>query len=297
MKTTPISPDDTHIKNVANPSGLKKASGDSSAGVDAATLNAVLANLVANGMIDLSAIQMMERSSLSHLNNNNITSLSESKKTEKRSEKINELALGMNTSQFQSARVNSLGDIMCELMVLMIQSTSERRQMEREMQTILVVAQMNQSNQLAEEILKKMELDVAQIKTEAWGQVALAVGSAAITKGMSAGKKGTVSGEKMSFQDVQKGFNRAGSASSFFQQVGGAAITLVNASSAKEVSRLEAKIQRQQTVLATIKSIADSVGSSLKSIDSTRDHFMSIMTQIAQAAHDNKMQIIRNSVV
>ncbi|MDR1437895.1 MAG: hypothetical protein LBI69_02430, partial [Puniceicoccales bacterium] len=170
----PIPNDDTHIGYLSNPSGLKKASGDSSSGVDAATLNAVAANLVVNGMIDLSALRMLESNTLSKLNVDNTASLKSGKGEQGRSEKISELALGVSSTNFPSMKVDSLGDIMFELMVLMIQSTTERRQLEREMRTTLTVAQVDQSKEIAKDIMKKMEMDVGQMKMEAWGQFAIA---------------------------------------------------------------------------------------------------------------------------
>ncbi|MDE6576074.1 MAG: hypothetical protein K2L24_01600, partial [Opitutales bacterium] len=134
MSKTETIPGDTHIPKNSNPSGVKRASGDNASGMDAATLNAVAMNLGANMTLDSITIQAtVDRTAQSHLNNTNITSISAAQKIEKRSEKLNELAFGMKGKDFQSTKVNSLGDLMCEMMILMIQSTSERRKMEREM--------------------------------------------------------------------------------------------------------------------------------------------------------------------
>ncbi|MDR0418321.1 MAG: hypothetical protein LBH08_02720 [Puniceicoccales bacterium] len=284
-----ISTDDTHVKNIANPSGLKKASGDSASGMDAPTMKAVAENLVINGMIDLSAIQMIERSTLSHLNNNSIASLGGTQRNEKRSEKINELALGINSTNFQSSKTDSLGDMMCELMVLMIQSTIERRQMEREMRTVLAVAQIDQSKEIAEKIMQKMQMEVDQIKEQAITQAVITSVSAGITIGAA-------SLQSKSRLDFQKRMDTAGLIN---QAIGFASIatSLTNVGNIKKISKLEAEIAAKRATMTLTRSVANSVESSLKSIDSVRDHFLSIMTEIARAAHDSKMKIIRNSAI
>ena len=291
MKAEFISTDDTHIKNVGNPSGLKKASGDSSSGVDAATINAVAMNLVVNGMVDLSAIQMIERSTQSHLNNTNLTSVSATQKTEQRSQKINELALGMQSGNFKSTKVDSLGDLMCELMVLMIQSTSERRKMEREERTLLVSASKEQAEVIAKEILEKMNIDVERSRNTAIGNAAVAgfsfAASSVTTMLPTKGK---------SFVDIQSKFG-IGQTIGQLGQVADTATNLSMVNLIKESASLEADISKKRTMMALTKSVASSVESSLSSIDSAREFFMSMMSQIAQAEHDAKMQIIRNSVI
>jgi hypothetical protein len=297
--TIPISADDTHMANVANPSGAKRASGDSSAGVDAATLKAVAENLIVNGMIDLSVIQMIERSTLSHLNNNNITSVSGTQRSEKRSEKINELALGMDASKFESSRVDSLGDIMCELMVLMIQSTSERRQMERELRSVLAVAQVDQSKAIAEEIKEKMDIDVGRIKTSAWTQFAISMANTAVSIGGAAvqGAKMASSPRTMSATGISQQLKTEGTIKETIKTLSEVGMALGGLDDIKTSTKLEESIQRKQTALKLTRSIASSVESSLRSIDSTREQFMSIMMQINQALHDGAMQIIRNTVI
>jgi membrane-associated protease RseP (regulator of RpoE activity) len=285
-----LSIDTTQIKNVANPSGLKKASGDSAAGMDPATVKAVAENLVVNGMIDLSAIQMIERSTLSHLNNNNITSVSSSQKVDKRSEKIQELALGMKTSNFDHSKTNSLGDMMCELMVLMIQSTSDRRQMEREMQAVLSVAQLTQSKEIAEKIMQKMQIEVEQMKDQALTQAITSSVSAAVSFGATF--KPTQGGSSIAIQrqmNVNQITGLVNSASAITQ--------LASVDNIKKIASLDADITKSRTTMALTRSVAGSVESSLRSIDSVRDQLLSTMSQIAQALHDNKMQIIRNSVI
>ena len=291
MKAEPISTDDTHIKNVGNPSGLKKASGDSSSGVDAATINAVAMNLVVNGMVDLSAIQMIERSTQSHLNNTNLTSVSATQKTEQRSQKINELALGMQSGNFQSTKVDSLGDLMCELMVLMIQSTSERRKMEREERTLLVSARMSQAEEIAKLTLEKMEIDVERSRDAAIGNV--------VAAGFSFGASSVMTmlpTKGKSFVDIQ-GKLSVGQTIGQMGQLADTATNLSTMGLIKESAGLESDIAKKRTMMTLTKSVASSVESSLSSIDSTREFFMSMMSQIAQAEHDAKMQIIRNSAI
>jgi hypothetical protein len=284
--TTPISGDDTHMASVANPSGAKKASGDSSAGVDAATLKAVAENLVVNGMIDLSAIQMIERSTLSHLNDNKITSVGGTQRSEKRSEKINELALGMDASKFESSKTNSLGDLMCELMVMMIQSTSERRQMEREFRTVLTVAQADQSKQIAEETKEKMEIDIRQVETAAITKLVVASVNTAITVGGLAHSTGKAE-VSQNVDLMQKTVSTLGDAAMAFSSL----------DDIKASSQLEESIQRKRTALKLTRSVADSVETSLRGLDSMRDQFMSIMEQVNQMLHDGAMKIIRNTVI
>jgi hypothetical protein len=291
--------DETHLGSAANPTGLKKASGDSSAGMDAATLKAVAENLVVNGMIDLSAIQVIERNTQSHLKDDRISALSGSRGNEKRSEKINELAFGLSGDGMDALRTDSLGDMMCALMILMIQSTSDRRQIEREMRSLLAVAALEQSKQLKEEILQKTEANVQQIKTQAWGEFAVAVGGTAISMGgaaLSAKRMSTKGGRRqLSMESVQRGLSKEREIKGLMQGIGRSAISFGNIGEVKELAQLEESIQRKRTILDLTRSIADSVESSLKSIDSVRDQFLSLLSQIAQAQHDANMRIIRNS--
>jgi hypothetical protein len=291
--------DETHLGSVANPTGLKKASGDSSAGVDAATLKAVAENLVVNGMIDFSAIQIIERNTQSHLKDDRISALSGSRNDAKRSEQLNELALGLNGEGKDALQTNSLGDMMCALMVLMIQSTSDRRQIEREMRSILAVAVMAQSKQLKEEILQKMEVNVQTIKTQAWGEFALAMGSTAISMGgaaLSAKKMSTKDGRRqLSLASIQGGLAKEQEIKGIVQNFGQVAVSFGNLGEIKKSAQLEESIQRKRTALELTRSIASSVEDSLKSIDTVRDHFLSLISQINQAQHDANMQIIRNS--
>ncbi|MDR1590605.1 MAG: hypothetical protein LBR92_01230 [Puniceicoccales bacterium] len=291
--------DDTHMGKVANPSGVKRASGDSSAGVDAATLKAVGENLVVNGMIDLTAIQMIERSTISHLNRNGMEAVGGTQRNEKRSEKINELALGMNATNFESAKVNSLGDIMCELMVLMIQSTSERREMEREMKTVLTVAQVEQSKSLAEDIKAKMEIEVERIETSAWVQFGVAAASTAVSVGGSImqGAKMAKDPYTMTMGGVRDQMGTEKQMKGWLSSIGEVGTALGDLDDVKKSSQLEESIQKKQTALKLTRSIGSAVESSLKSIDSTRDQFLSILTQINQTLHDGAMKIIRNSAV
>jgi hypothetical protein len=293
-----VSGDETHLGSVANPTGLKKASGDSSAGVDAATLKAVAENLVVNGMIDLSAIQMIERNTQSHLKDDRISALSGTRSSEKRSEKINELAFGLSGGGMDALRTDSLGDMMCALMILMIQSTSDRRQIEREMRSLLAVAVVEQSKQLKEEILQKMEVNVQKIKTQAWGEFALSMGSTAVSVGgaaLSAKQMSTEGGRRqLSMGSVQKGLAKEREIKGLIQGLGQAAIGFGNAGEIKKSAQLEESIQRKRAALELTRSIASSVEDSLKSIDSVRDQFLSLLSQINQALHDANTQITRN---
>ena len=90
-----------------------------------------------------------------------------------------------------------------------------------------------------------------------------------------------------------------GNAGLINQMVGlaNAATSLVGAGNIKKISKLEAEIAEKKATMALTRSVANSVENSLKSIDSVRDRFMSMMTEIAQAMHDSKMQIIRNSAI
>jgi hypothetical protein len=239
-------------------------------------------------MIDLSAIQMIERSTLSHLNSNQINAVGGNQRDEKRSEKINELAFGMNSSNFQSSKTDSLGDMMCELMLLMIQSTSERRQMEREMRTVLTIAQKDQSKEIAEELMQKMQMEVDQIKGQAIAKVVVAGVSAGVTLAA------TSSGKSMS--DFQKNTSNAGLINQVVD-LGNVAVNLISADNIKKIANLEAGIAEKRAAMTLTRSVASSVENSLKSIDSVRDHFMSMMTEISKAMHDGKMQIIRNSAI
>jgi hypothetical protein len=297
--TAPISGDDTHMVHVANPSGAKKASGDSSAGVDAATLKAVSENLVVNGMIDLSAIQMIERSTLSHLNDSKISAVGGTQRSERRSEKINELALGMDVSNFKSSKTDSLGDLMCELMVLMIQSTSERREMEREMRSVLSVAQIDQSKQIAEAMSQKMDIDVGRMKTSAWTQFAISTVGTAISVGgaLIQGAKMAKSPGSVSVTGMKKQLQQENEIKKRLSTIGEMGVAFGDLDDIKATSQLEESIQRKQAVLKLTRSVADSVETSLGSIDSTRAQFMSIMEQVNQALYDGAMQIIRNTVI
>jgi hypothetical protein len=281
---------------VGNPTQTKKASGDSSSGFDAATTKALGENIAINGLIYYWMPPTVDRSEQSHLNNNQITSLSAAKGVEMRSEKINELALGLDAGKFKSSRTNSLGDMMCELMLLMIQSTSERRQTEREMGTILAVSRMVQSERLGKEIMEKMEMEVEQIKKAAWGQLAISMAQGAITIGGMAAQ-GMKRAQGASTTAMQTTFRTEKQMGGQVRSIGSMALAFANIDDVKEIAKYEEDIQRKQTALALTKSVAQSVENSLKDIDSTREYFMSLMGEIAQAIHDNKMQIIRNSVI
>jgi hypothetical protein len=265
--------DPTHVRSVGDPTRTKRASGDNGSGFDAATTKALGENIAVNGLLYYWMPPTIDRTTQSHLNNDQVTSLSAAKGVERRSEQINELAFGLDAGKFKSSRTNSLGDMMCELMLLMIQSSSERRQTEREMGAILGAAQVVQTERIAKEIMEKTKAKVKQIEKSAWGQLAISVGTTA----MGVGGKNQFSG--------------------YVKEAGDVAMAFANINDAKEIAQFEEDIQRKQTALALTKSVAKSVESSLKDIDSTREFFMNLMGEIAQAIHDNKMQIIRNSAV
>jgi hypothetical protein len=296
-----IGGDETHLGQVANPTGLKKASGDSSAGVDAATLKAVSENLVVNGMIDLSAIQVMESNTQSHLKDDRISALSGPRSETRRSENIGELAFGLAGGGKDVLRTDSLGDMMCALMVLMIQATSERRQIEREMRSLLAVAVLAQSKQLKEEVLKKMEVNVKMIKTQAWGEFAISMGGMAVSAGgaaLSAKKMSTKGGrQNLSMASVRTDLGREREMKKLIQGLGQSALSFGNLNEVKASAKLEESIQRRRTALELVRSVASSVEDSLKGIDSVREHFLSLLSQIAQAQHDAHLHIIRNSRV
>jgi hypothetical protein len=93
---------------------------------------------------------------------------------------------------------------------------------------------------------------------------------------------------------VQKGLAKEREIKKLMQGIGQAAISFGNAGETKKLAQLEESIQRKRTALDLTRSVADSVESSLKSIDSVRDHFLSLISQINQAQHDANMSIIRN---
>lgn len=292
MSKTEKIPGDTYVPKNSNPSGLKRASGDNASGMDAATLNAVAMNIGANVVLDSITIHAtVDKAAQSHLNNTNITSISAAQKVEKRSEKINELAFGMQGKNFQSTKVNSLGDMMCELMILMIQSTSERRKMEREMRTLLVVSNLDQSKKIAEEIMEKAEAEIKQQKESAIFQVAAAGVNFVANVGLLA--KPT-RGE--SFFLIQRNLQYSRTVSDLtnsFATFG----DMATADEVRKIAQLEADITKQRAAITLTKSVADSVQTSLSDIDSTREFFLDMMSQISRAEHDAKMQIIRNSRV
>jgi hypothetical protein len=73
------------------------------------------------------------------------------------------------------------------------------------------------------------------------------------------------------------------------------ATSLVSVGKRKKISKLEAEIAEKRATMTLMRSLANSVESSMKCIDSVRDHFMSMMTEIAHDMRDIKMQIIHNS--
>jgi hypothetical protein len=288
--------DPTHVRNVADPSRTKRASGDSGSGFDAATTKALGENIAVNGLLYYWMPPTVDRADQSHLNNDRVTSLSAAKGVERRSERINELAFGLDSGKFQSSRANSLGDMMCELMLLMIQSTSERRQTEREMGVVMAAAQVVQSEKIAKEILGKAKVEVDQIKKSAWIQLGISIGVAAVTVGGMVAQGVQRSGGATT-DSMKTTFAKEKQWGGYVQLAGGIAAAFANISDVKEIAQYEESIQRKQTALALTKSVAKSVQSSLKDIDSTREYFMNLMGEISQAIHDNKMQIIRNSRV
>lgn len=288
-----LSVDDTHMRSAVNVSQLKRASGDNASGVDAATENAVAAQMAADGILNPMILPpTFDPATQSNIASDKITSVSASKKLDQRSEKIFELALGLQGKGGAPDKVNSLGDMMCELMLVMIQSTTERRKMEREMRTLLVTASVDMAEQIAKDTLEKMKHDVDQIKESAWGQVAASVAGGIFSFGST--MKST---KGKSFYDIRKtmgaGQTYGGAAQNFVSGITGS----VSALDAKESARLEAGISAQQAALKLTRSVASSVEQSLKSIDSVRESLLSMISQISQVEHDGKMQIIRNSAV
>ena len=134
-----------------------------------------------------------------------------------------------------------------------------------------------------------METEVDQIKGQALAQ--------AVVAGVSAGV--TIAATSLPIKSAADFQKNMGNANLVNQMVGlaNAATSLVDACNIKKISKLEAEITEKKAAMALTRSVANSVESSLKSIDSVRDRFMSMMTEIAQAMHDSKMQIIRNSAI
>lgn len=292
MSKTEKIPGYTYVPKNSNPSGVKRASGDNASGMDAATLNAVAMNIGANIVLDSITIHAtVDKAAQSHLNNTNITSISAAQKVEKRSEKINELAFGMQGKNFQSTKVNSLGDMMCELMILMIQSTSERRKMEREMRTLLVVSNLDQSKEIAEKIIQKAEAEIEQKKESAIIQTVAAGVNFAFNVGVLMRPT-----KSKNFLQIQGRLQQAGAVSDSIKSLATVA-DMATADETKKIAQADAEIKARRAAVALTKSVADSVQTSLSDIDSTREFFLDMISQIARAEHEAKMQIIRNSRV
>jgi hypothetical protein len=291
-----VSNDATHVRGVGDPSGTKKASGDSGSGFDAATTKALGENIALSGLVYYWMPAGVEGGVAFPFGEEGVKALGTERGMERRSERINELAFGLDAGKFQGSRTNSLGDMMCEMVLLMIQSTSERRQTEREMGVTMAAAQVVQSERIGREIMGKAAVEVSQIKKEAWGQLALSIGVAAVTVGGMVAQGVQRSGGA-STAAMGNTFKREKEIGGYVQEIGGAVLAFTNIDDVKEIAQFEESIQRKQTALALTKSVAQSVESSLKDIDGTREFFLNLMGEIAQALHDNKMQIIRNSVV
>lgn len=297
-----MSVDDTHMRNTVNVSQLKRASGDSASGVDSATLNAVSAQMAVDGVMNMMAMPpVLDPTTQSNIASDKITSVSASKKLDQRADKINELALGLQGRSGGPDKVNSLGDMMCELMLVMIQSTSERRKMEREMRTLLVTANVDTSKEIAQDILEKSKHDVNQMKMDAWMSFANTVANSVVDFGVTfqSTKMKKEGGEWKTFEQINKSLDN--SAIKTVLQIGGSvaqgALGIVKANGAKKSSNSEADITQKQAAIKLTRFIAGSIEQSLQSIDNARESLFSMLSQISQAGHDNKMQIIRNSAI
>jgi hypothetical protein len=118
--------------------------------------------------------------------------------------------------------------------------------------------------------MKKMEMDVGQMKMEAWGQFAIAATGAAFTAASTALHK---KGKGTTVRDITNSMSRIGGYGQNLQTLGRGIVSFASLGHAEESANLEASIMRKQTSLKLIKSIASTVESSLKDIDSTRERF------------------------
>ena len=322
--------DYTKMYDSLNPTGLKTSSGDSSAGVDVAMLKAIAEIVGANYMSNLQVLQ-----SLPNADNTDqkvrdaiekAPAANEGKGAQKRSEFINEVALGMHVAQSKGPdRTNSLGDILCELMVLLIKSSTERRQIERELGTALVLANVERSKDTA--ILEKAKLQIKQAKFSAWFQFGVAVLNAAV----GAGAMG-VSGIKnrMKEKDAFKAKHPGGVDISSTGMVGAKGVPKFHyqGSAARSIQTLnqfraysslingvfgplafqgseygpwdmekgygyEAHIQELNAMNALVRRIADNANQAAKDAQSSRKFFLDMMSQINKLEHDSRMQIMR----
>lgn len=323
--------DFTKMYDSLNPTGLKTSSGESSAGVDVAMLKAIGELVGANYMANLQVLQSLPNADNTDQKVRDAIekspAVNESKGAQKRSEFINEVALGMHVANAKGPdRTTSLGDILCELMVLLIQSSTERRQIERELGTMLVLANVERSKDTA--ILQKAKLQIKQATFSAWMQFGVAVLNAAVGIG-AIGVTGIKNrkAEKAAFNQKKsrealnvttQGGVQCSSGPKFYYQ-GSAARSMQTLSQFKAYSSLingifgplafsgseygpwdikkgyeyEAHIQELNAINTLVRRVADSANQSAKDAQSSRKFFLDMMSQINRLEHESRMQIIR----
>lgn len=323
--------DDTRMRAVSNPSCLKRASGDSSSGVDISTLKALSEYIAVNYLPTVPLTVSFQEEDPDKILRNSLEKSSsidtESRAAEKRSDLINELALNMKTGDAKGPdKMNSVGDLLCELMILMIKSTSERKLIERELGTMLVVANLERSKGTAG--LKKVAAQISAAKFNAWmnfGAVAakVAVGEVMSLKTKHSNKKNAKTAfeaQKATAMDISRGKTIADNTpfkyqASFadisaqqmsFKKYGDMAQSImsiflesgpvgeVGMFSREKVANLDALIQESNSLSSLSTILASKAQDAVKSAEAARQYFIALMSQISNIEKDGAMQVIRN---
>jgi hypothetical protein len=174
----------------SNTSGLKRVSGDNAAGLDAPTMNKFTETLVVDGKI-------MDMRWLNDLNNDAKLRISieppSSATDAKRSNMLNELVTGIGNMDAENLNtMTSLGSMMCKIMVLMIVSTTDQRNIERESQLELSQISFKTSQDKTAAMMKMADMVYKKMMVQAWSglaQTAIRIGAGAVAAKVSTPKK------------------------------------------------------------------------------------------------------------
>ncbi|MDR0351747.1 MAG: hypothetical protein LBH49_03860 [Puniceicoccales bacterium] len=302
----------------ANPSGLKRVSGDNSAGVDAPTLNKLTETLMVDGKI-------MDIKWLNDLNNDAKLRISleppSMASSSKRSNMINELITGIGNMDAENVNsMSSLGAMMCKIMVLMIVATTEQKHIERDSQMELSYTSLKLSKEKASKMMELANVTYKKMMTQAWSnfaQTAAGIGVGTVAARLTAPKqqkdhgvadiatnddqsgiqklsKSNVKTKDLEMIDYNGMENARNTYSGFARNLVGVGMNVTQAVFGKEESKMKADIKEKEAMITLIDNLAESAGKGAQSAQKARETFMSLMKQILQSMNSSDMNITRN---
>ncbi|MDR2735694.1 MAG: hypothetical protein LBB20_02550 [Puniceicoccales bacterium] len=302
------------LKN-SNTSGLKRVSGDNSAGMDAPTLNKLTETLIVDGRI-------FDLKWLTDINNDTSLRISieapSMASSPKRSNMINELITGLGTMDTENINsMSSLGTMMCKIMVLMIVATTDQRTIERENQLELSRISLKFSNERNEMMMKQAQMAYNKLMMQAWTGLAttattMAVGAVAAKLAAPKHQKDYGISHTQTTQEIQNmpqakvevkpytksDYDTINSARDTYGGIAGSLVgtgmKVAQAIFGKKENELKADVKEKDAMIKLIDNLADSAGSGVKNAQKARDTFMSLMKQILQSSHSTNMDVIRN---